>query len=138
METGINPIIAATTVLEDNGITTVFIITFINGGFVIIPGNNSLKPIMVYSVEYGFQLDSENLVFNEWLDFIEDQVIYVDTNQTDNSQTLPYWVDILSESWLLYNTNREVLIGSLLTTQWGQGEYYNELCPVDNSIYILL
>ena len=114
---------------------THYLITFKDGGFVFVSGDDSVVPILGYSPN---SIDMETSIppaLQELLDYYDQQIDYAITMGLDNQETLPLWNDILNyqvnRSMDLYGPITATDVPYLFQTCWDQGCYYNEYCPVD-------
>ncbi len=131
LKTSITPTISSTIIKERNGEPTLQIFNFNEGGFVIVSGNNSIPPVLVYSLTNSYTNDTTNTEFKEWVNGLEENVNDANINHYSNVNTIEDWNDILNmESNYLHKNNADPqIIGPLLTTHWSQGQYYNNACP---------
>jgi hypothetical protein len=98
-------------------------------GFVIVSAESNTFPILAYSFESSWDFNN----ISPGLKIITDNYI----EQINNIRTNNLLAEKnISELWIKYLNNsfsREPLISvsPMLTTKWGQGCYYNSLCPAD-------
>ncbi|MBL7047527.1 MAG: C10 family peptidase [Candidatus Marinimicrobia bacterium] len=104
-----------------------FIYSFDDGGFTIIPGNDAVVPILAYSTDSTDVSDTTNAAFNDWIQGYATAVDSANYYQTSNTSTLDMWDDIEDETFNMYSRTRSV--APLLSTTWGYGLYYNAECP---------
>lgn len=87
-------------------------------GFVIVAGDDRIKPILGYSFKNYFPQNNLPCNVRMWLDDIDTQIAYISRNN------------------ILIPDNEKDNIGEvkiqLDTPQWDQGKPYNDLCPVMN------
>ena len=121
---------AQTTGLTDvttaSGFTNVFVFTTENS-FVLLAADDCVQPILGYSLTNRF--DTENMPANKraWIQGYSDEIRYAIEHQTRASaEVAQQWRDLVEGN---PNTNRSVIVGPLLQTQWSQGDPYNLLCP---------
>lgn len=99
-----------------------------NQGFVIVSGEDRVKPILGYSTTEN--IDENNLPVNmlKWMEEYKRQIRYV----RDHPEMKSY--KAVSE-WNLLETGKTLekaspnAVGALMTTTWNQAPFYNELCP---------
>jgi len=115
---------------DDSPIMYIF---FLNPtGYIVVPANNNLPPIIAYSFE------------NEFGDISEENIL-LQLLKVDISSRIHY-IDLISENiiknrheqWQKYsslvNINQQNLVttvGPLLDTKWSQNAPYNNFCPID-------
>ena len=94
-----------------------------NNGFVIISGDDAVKPILGYSDEGSFPTKDIPENIKDWLDFYSHEIQYIAANP------------ILSENtgfskYKLKQRSSNVFVEPLLKNiRWNQGDPYNLLCP---------
>jgi hypothetical protein len=112
-----------------------YILNSNSGGFVIISGNDNTKPILGYAL--AGKIDTANMppAMIQWLNWKEQEIQYLADNASNGSvKESEEWSSAENSS---ASTTSSVVTNSqepLLKTLWGQGTYYNDLCPVDSSI----
>lgn len=109
---------------------TCFYVFNVDKGFVIVSGDDKIEPVLGYSLDETFNLPDvpDNMLFflNSYADEIE---AILRSPFTDNKSTKEKW-DALRED--RYVPHRDVVVGPLISTKWGQTNFYNELCPADS------
>ena len=85
-------------------------------GFVIVAGDDRITPVLGYSFENNFPQTNIPCNVNMWLEEMDTQIAYMSRNNILNPDTDDKDVG-------------EVII-DLDTPLWGQGEPYNDLCPI--------
>ncbi|MDR3046326.1 MAG: C10 family peptidase [Bacteroidales bacterium] len=108
-----------------------YIFNISEGGFVIVSSEDRTIPVLGYSFD-GF-LDVQNLSPNliEILNGYQQQIQYViDHDIAGNEQISQQWETLGS----VFRSERAVVVSPLIQTNWGQGAYYNSLCPLDPSV----
>ncbi|MBO7647334.1 MAG: C10 family peptidase, partial [Bacteroidales bacterium] len=101
----------------------------VGNGFVILSADDRVKPVLAYSTESNFDTANMPDALREWMDETRQQIKSVflhGTTQGTRNQTL--WRDLYENT---SQQDREIVRGPLLSTQWNQNAYYNNLCPVD-------
>lgn len=111
-----------------------FYIYNIGQGFVIVSADNTIEPILGYSTESNF--DPDNIPDNVQclLDDYRNEIrtIYVN-NLPTSANILLEWTQLASHHTVCLNNSKNTnIIGPLITTNWDQGRYYNNLCPTDS------
>lgn len=126
-----------------------YIFNYVGGGFVIVPADKRVEPIMAYS-DRGYFIKSGKLPSGliSWLSLNHKNMQLLRKNSTLKApvQVTKHW----SEFQLTYDNGNPgsprilqllptpppcqdetyiTLVGPLLQTQWGQGYPYNALCP---------
>lgn len=101
--------------------------SFSQGGFVAISLWQGISPVMAYSLQgmHDFNNMPENACV--WYEASARYISILRENHLINREVLPEWEQLLSGQWTA-NAAKSVI---LLSTEWGQGCYYNTLCPSD-------
>lgn len=99
-------------------------------GFVIVAADDHVQPILAYSYNNRFEL-GDNANVRYWLGIYQYQI-------SQWNEVLEEPSDEVSEQWKAYATAPEsdnpvplTAVAPLVTTQWSQSPYYNDLCPYD-------
>ncbi len=110
------------------GMNTLYMFSFKDGGFVIVAADDAVTPILGYSVdsELGKRMSPE---FESWLDAYSKQIKNIVDSKLDNTQTVAEWNKILTKKFDKKSTKG---VGELLTTKWDQGYGYNTFCPEES------
>lgn len=109
-----------------NDLPSIYFIHFKTGGFVIVSGDDAAFPIIGYSLD-GFS-DDKSPSFDGWIEMRNNEIDYIRKNSIKSS------LEIADEWNRLKGTNSNTKfdgknVSPLITTKWGQGCYYNALCP---------
>ena len=88
-----------------------------NEGFVVVSGDDLLKPILAHTDNGSFNPNKINPAVQWWLSLVEENVA--------EARKSPQTFAVATAS------NDETAVEPLITTKWGQGYPYNLLCPVD-------
>jgi len=108
-------------------------IEFSGGGYVLVSGNDATIPVLGYSLTSDLNSAWKNPHFMSFASDYEEEVSTVTSVGLANTKTIELWKDIEYENFVIYS-NRET-VGPLLTTTWGQGQYYNDSCPSDLGVH---
>jgi len=105
-------------------------------GFVVVSGDDIVKPILAYSLANEFQAGSEQSPETRyWMGLYRDQVSFAVQHNLKASQEV-------RDAWQQYLTDdnggvaakpTNVVVAPLLTTRWNQGTYYNIYTPGSGS-----
>ena len=104
------------------------------GGFVIVSGDDRVKPVLGYSETNSF--DPNNIPPNTaaWLDGYKEQIRYVIENDIATSDEIQKeWSTVEAGTNLNMPASTQAS-APLIQTQWNQSPYYNNLCPYDYSV----
>lgn len=105
-----------------------FMFNLANGkGFVIIAGDDAVKPIIGYSNENT--IDPKNMPdnFKAFMENIKKQIVYVKEHHLKATEEI-------KNEWSLLNNTRtsrspKVVVAPLIKSHWNQDTYYNASCP---------
>ncbi|MBR3729675.1 MAG: C10 family peptidase [Bacteroidales bacterium] len=101
-------------------------------GFVIVAADDCATPILGYSDEgRPFDMDNVPIQLNDVLQEYVEQIGYgIEHHLVADEKTAEQWRQVRATGKL--SSNRDITqVGPLLSTTWGQSEYYNTLCPED-------
>ncbi len=97
-------------------------------GFVIIAADDCVTPILGYSYENNFAAENLPPNLKGWLDDYAEQIrATVEMRATATDEIRADWECLRQKKNLPIRT--EAAVNPLITTIWGQGEYYNAQCP---------
>ena len=100
-------------------------------GFVIVPADDCLVPVLGYSFEHNYVAENQPPNVQWWFQQYKDQVRFVRENALQPElHILEQWDHYMDEDFRYLpakTTTREV--APLLTTLWDQGWPYNYYCP---------
>ncbi|MFP4487849.1 MAG: C10 family peptidase [Bacteroidales bacterium] len=113
-----------------DGTTDLFIVNLHEGGWILMPGDKKIEPVLAFSYESHFDGEREtgNSAFDYWIRSYAGQVSEVrDIKGLD-----------VHEGWKKdYAGDKGIQDGTanvepLISTLWGQGSGWNRFCPVDS------
>ena len=100
-------------------------------GFVIVAADDCATPILGYSEEGHFGLDNIPVQMQAYLQGFVEQIQYgIDNHLVADETTARQW-ELVQSTGLLNEQRSTTAVAPLLTDSWGQGCYYNNLCPED-------
>lgn len=101
-------------------------------GFVIVAADDRVTPILGYSTESQFDPNNLPPQLEDYLQGFADEIQYAfDNNIQGDEQTAQQW-EMVQSIGRLSNERGNRSVSPLLTDSWGQGCYYNALCPEDS------
>jgi hypothetical protein len=117
----------------EEGQTVYYVFNVNDQGYVIVSGDDVVKPVIGYSFEGTYSNENLPVQMTEWMNNISDQVLYHSKRQ---SQRPPHiqseWEHLgTADVTSLVSYKGVKSVDPLLVTTWDQGAYYNELCPQD-------
>ncbi len=103
-----------------------------SGGFIIVSGDDVVRPLLGYSSETGFNPDNIPPNVAAWLKGYEDQINFaLRTQMTATPQIESEWLSLSSGSETEKSVGSGQGVAPLIATLWDQSPYYNALCPYD-------
>ena len=90
-----------------------------DAGFVIVAGDDRMRPVLAYTDEGSFELDKLNPAVEWWLEAIGQVAAEVVAGSRTPAQAVPT------------RASSAAAIEPLIRTEWGQGTPFNSLCPDD-------
>lgn len=116
--------------------TELYVVCFNSAGWVMVSGVDAAEPVLGYSTTSVFDIDHLPVQLKDWIRGMTDELdVATGTSYIPSS--------LIEEKWnSLAGTIREpgqlkstmgISVGPLLSTQWNQGKYFNEMAPVDPS-----
>ncbi len=100
-------------------------------GFVIVSGDDNIKPILGYSLESNFDETNLSPQVAYWLSEYEKQIAFAVESNVQNIAEKQQWEFISSNQIAVKRGTTAVK--PLLKTTWDQGTFYNDSCPFDNT-----
>jgi len=101
-----------------------------NNGFVLVSGDDVVKPILAYSIDKQFEIGTtQSPETKYWTNVYYQQINYITTNNIKAEK------DVTAQWSFLANSNNGTankpnnFVAPLLTTTWDQGRYYNINTP---------
>jgi hypothetical protein len=116
--------------------TLYYIVTFEPQGWVMVAGTDKVEPVLGYSIDSKFTMEQVPEQLKEWLNGIADEIEMVNGDDYQPSS-------LVEQKWNSYKSKlleKQELkaalvssVGPLLSSNWGQGKYFNEMAPEDES-----
>ncbi|MCD4730102.1 MAG: C10 family peptidase [Bacteroidales bacterium] len=119
--------------LKEKGEDVLFIFNISPGGFVIIPSEKAIEPVLGYAFKGIYNPGKTPVNFSNWIQTYKNKVNYLKQNQSKAKKILNSKWDDLVHSEYSINSNIEGTkdIDPLVTANWEQGFPYNIFCPED-------
>ncbi len=103
-----------------------------NKGFVIVSGDDAVKPILGYSTESSVNINNLPPAFRKWMENNKKQIVYAKTHSTSATPEITtMWDNYFTNTFVSDNSRSSNSVNPLCTTTWDQQPYYNEGCPYD-------
>lgn len=116
--------------LVDHGWSEMYLFAAVDGGFVIVAGDDCVRPILAYSLTSPFA-DTLPEHISSWLQGYAGEIALLRSQGAVASPLVrAEWDSLLKADGQgpLYT----VVVAPMLTTTWKQGSPYNTLCPTDS------
>jgi Peptidase C10 family/Spi protease inhibitor/Secretion system C-terminal sorting domain/CUB domain len=108
-----------------------------NEGFVMISADDRAYPVLGYSFQSTYEgKDQGSPALEEWINNYNKQIEdVIENNHPAGKKTADAWVFYSSENISMFQNFKAGTksMEPLLKTIWGQGGYYNDMCPSDAS-----
>ena len=103
-------------------------------GFILVSGDDNATPILGYSfasIPDVFHMPDN---FRKWIEEYKNQIRSVKSNPgMSTAEIKDQWERLLSGKNLLV-TKSTIAVEPLVSTQWNQAPYYNDMCPYDTEL----
>ena len=111
-------------------------------GFIIISGDDVATPILGYSYTNSWptsiSAEGDTILPSQVLSYLNDMALQIETaiEKYPNLESSEEWDNVGQKAVRKTSAHKSAdalpdSVGPLLTTTWGQGQYYNALCPKD-------
>ena len=109
------------------GQTQLYIVHLKPQGFVVMPVNENLQPVLAYSTEHNMPEEISNPEVRWLLDTYAKQVNYATVTKWQNAYNRKLWRDF--ENGIFKDKKQAKTVGPLLQTHWTQQAGFNAECP---------
>ena len=105
-------------------------------GYVLVSGDDCVLPILGYSLSSTFGVEGMPAHVRDWMDVYEEQIAfyrerYGEQDYGGSPQVRRQWTNL--ENGMAPEPPLPTTVNPLVTTQWDQSPYYNNLCPYDDN-----
>jgi len=106
-------------------------------GFVIVAGDQKINPIIGYSEESYISFEEDNENFWSYMSGQQEGIKRLkNAKVAAKEKNLNKWKELLSDNFEATTAEKTgVQVGPYTTTHWGQRDYFNTQCPVDDEGY---
>lgn len=118
--------------LRESGKEVMYIFNMEEGGYVMVSAHRSTLPVLGFSLQGRYSGLNPPPQMLDYLATVSKQIHHnIENSVQEQETTVEDWERLLSDDVkeLVVFNGRSV--EPLLTTTWGQGIYYNEMCPED-------
>ena len=103
-----------------------------NNGFVIVAGDDRVKPILAYSTTGSFDANDISDGFGFTLNSFSEEIQYVrEHNLEATADIVAEWKSVAENGIIKQGRGNSAVVGPLLQTTWHQNFPYNSQCPED-------
>ena len=103
-----------------------------NNGFVIIAGDDRVKPVLAYSTTGSFNPNDVSEGFGFTLNSFSEEIQYVrEHNLEATADIVAEWKSVAENGIIKQGRGNSIVVGPLLQTLWHQNFPYNSQCPED-------
>ena len=103
-----------------------------NNGFVIIAGDDRVKPILAYSTTGSFDVNNLSDGFSFTLNGFCEEIQYVrEHNIEATADIIAEWESVAKNGVINLGRSNRTVVGPLLRSTWHQNFPYNSQCPED-------
>lgn len=118
---------------NDHDAVDYYVFNLANGeGFVIVAGDDRMKPILAYSTEGHFDPNNVADGFQFTLDGFREEIQYIrEHNLSVTPDITAEWKSVTETGHLQKRRQARAVVGPLCQTLWDQDYPWNSLCPED-------
>ncbi|MBE9484618.1 MAG: C10 family peptidase [Bacteroidetes bacterium] len=126
---------AETFELKNENKTLIYVVNMSNAGFVLVSAYDNVRPVPGYSLSGKYTNTNLPPQFAALLEQYKLQVNEaVDLQIVATEEISGMWEHLLTnDPVLLQPLKNNKAVEPMLTTQWNQGQFYNEMCPADGA-----
>ena len=120
-------------VATDRDVTDYYVFNVSNGeGFVIVAGDDRVKPILAYSTTGCFDPSHVSKGFQFTLDAFREEIQYIrEHNLSATPDIMAEWRSVSENGSLNRGRQARAVVGPLCQALWDQDSPWNSLCPED-------
>jgi photosystem II stability/assembly factor-like uncharacterized protein len=112
-----------------NSTTTYFVFTVNGGGWILISADDAATPVLAYSNSGQWNEETVNPTAKKWIDSYNLEIYNAIKTRATSNESLQEWQALLNQQF----SEDIPTVSPLLTTQWDQSMYYNDMCPISSS-----
>ncbi|NQV01255.1 MAG: C10 family peptidase [Bacteroidia bacterium] len=116
---------------QEGNSTLLYIFNMKPSGFVIVPGNQAMTPVLGYDCKHEYHAENQPPNVSYWIGKYAEQVQLANNMQMEPAdEVVAQWERYLMDNFYLQDVApMQSSLGPLLTTLWDQGWPYNYYCP---------
>ncbi|MBU1719464.1 MAG: C10 family peptidase, partial [Bacteroidetes bacterium] len=121
------------TTAEKSGVAEYYVYNVRNRGYIVVSADDATIPILAYSFSSQYEPEKMPAAFRYWTNVFSLQIAEVRRVDAQPTQEITQqWKYFSNTSNIVNNPNRGLrAVDPLIESSWGQGNFYNDLCPVD-------
>ena len=101
-------------------------------GFIMVSGDDIAEPILGYSYESTFDMNTKNKAFLSWMEFYQNEIAYgISKNYMQPAEIKTKWNQYANNSFS--GIDRAAGVLPLVKSKWGQDPDENAQCPLDKT-----
>ena len=108
-----------------------YIFNISKDGFIIIPADDNVRPVLGWSMENPYQLENHPPQFDYFLRMYKEAVKLGDDYKEEGVDPIQEWARLSVNPVNFTPQQKERSVGPLLTSNWHQGWSWNQYCPVE-------
>ena len=130
---------------DEMGEELIYVINFDEGGFVLMPADNRVQPILAFSDKNHFNTENHKEVngLSLWIDVMIKEIKLVRKSKVEQNEEMK---ELWKKHITIFNLKDEgdppddpcvqttTTVGPLLTTIWRQGDGFNTYCPTEQDV----
>lgn len=114
----------------ENG-TAAFYVFNTSTGYVMVSADNLAVPILGYSEKEPFDENNMPDAMENYLQGFVEQIQYAVTHPFEADQKTVHQWELVRTVGRIKDQRNDKVVQPLVSAHWGQGCYYNDLCPID-------
>jgi hypothetical protein len=115
---------------DSNQQPAIYVFTTSNA-FVLVAGDDKLKPVLAYSTENTFTSGNLSPEVAYWLDNYKIQINYAITHDRKPLPAITNQWQLLTQDAGGGTASKPTGVSPMIATTWDQAPYYNQLCPTN-------
>ncbi len=118
--------------IKEEGLLVFRIHYFDNGGYVLVSAQNTVRPVLAYSLSSDHTASNPPPAFEAWIGQYARQIHYaVESGAAASEQTNALWMKYLAADFNPESMQKGKEVTPMLISTWDQGQFYNLMCPAD-------
>ena len=119
---------------DKNNKTVYYVFNIVGGGFIAVSAYDAAIPVIFYAFKGEYGVNKKNPAFDFWTEqYVNEISDAIANNERQNAEISKKWTHLKSKDPSKLKICREKAIPPLLVSEWNQGVYYDEQCPVDSA-----